>query len=358
MDTQRIESIVIGTGITGSILVRTLKTKGLDKATRAGGRCSSGRIGNNCIFDKGATFLKNTVDYKHLEIDKKFNLEKFIKLSNAEVELIPHPTHPDLVAVKPGMSSLVDKILMNQDVNFNTKVRRIEKIENEFLVICEDKKFITPIVFCTSPLQQTFDLLETGEIKESWKNFTSPFSEYKKTLVFTAYWESSKIKDSTFSEISHLNPGNEIEYYTIESEKTGRNSYLILSIQFSENFSEIHFDNWTEHEKYPNKVPKDLGMGALKKLFTENGMEFLPPDDLRIHRWKFAAPKISMFNKDSSMDFDSIEFKNYISLCKQTSFIPIGDWIFGQRVTKCISGTLVSLSLLGYSLEWVGETLT
>lgn len=46
MDTKRVESLVIGTGITGSILSRCFNANVIDKAARAGGRCSSGRIGN------------------------------------------------------------------------------------------------------------------------------------------------------------------------------------------------------------------------------------------------------------------------------------------------------------------------
>lgn len=256
------------------------------------------------------------------------------------------------------MKSMVDKILIQNTISYDTKVNKIKNKGNEFLVECENSQYLTPRIYCTAPLPQTLSLLDDGETLKAWENFTRPYSDYRKTLVFTAFWNEEKKDRVSFREISRLDPGADIEYYTVESEKATINPFTILSIQFSEKFSDKHFEDWIGEGKQPGNLSRELGKDALRKIFEDNQLAYCEPDDFRIHRWKFAAPKKSLFDKDETMNFDLQSLHEYVSLCRETSFIPVGDWLFGQRVTKCILGSLVLPILLGESPEWVGEILT
>ncbi len=78
MDSKRIDTIIIGAGITGSVLSHFTNSLVIDKAKMAGGRCSTGRIDSNIFFDKGATMYKKSFAYYFNSKEKEFNLNEYL----------------------------------------------------------------------------------------------------------------------------------------------------------------------------------------------------------------------------------------------------------------------------------------
>ena len=348
-------SFTIGAGITGSVYSFINNTALIDKAKFEGGRCSSGRI-DNLIFDKGATFLKKEIEFIYKKRTKKFNLVNFFNLIKKDIKFENHKFLSNLFTPTKGMQSLVSIFINRDNIHLNSEVLKFKYMNNKIKIYTKNSEYESDNLLLTPPLPQSLNLIDEPAIKKEWEIFTEKFSNYRKTLVLTGKWNGNfKINNQNISE---LKSGDSLEYYTIESHKVSENQSLVLSIQFSEKFSDTYFDSWMDQNKNPSSTTIEIGHNYFKKIFQKLNLEYMSPDSIRVHRWKYAIPSNSVFQKDELLNFDSDFWDSYSSLCKEHKTILAGDWIFGQRVTKNILGSIYLSTIFGNPPVWVEEILT
>jgi len=347
LDPKRVETIIIGAGITGSVLSFYLNSPIFDKAKMAGGRCSTGRMNSKFLYDKGATMYKNSFHYILNKKSYTFNLNNYLVRNFPEFKI--NQIYENMFIPQKGMMDLVGIFINNYNLN-NIKISKIIK-ENELFLIKDElnNSYFAKNCIITCPLPQAFELIQETTFLKEWEEFTQKYIHYKKTLVATGLWENLKINSN--QKISELNHNDDLEYFTIESEKFLEFQNLILSIQFSKKFSELHFDNWMDTNKDLSLEKTPMIENFFKFIFDKYKIEYRSPEKIRAHRWKFSTPILSMFDRDGDIDFDSLIYKEYLELCKKNNLYLTGDWVYGQRAPKCIIGALqLSSIFLGRNL--------
>jgi predicted NAD/FAD-dependent oxidoreductase len=350
LDSKRVETIIIGAGITGAVLSYYLNSPILDKARMAGGRCSTGRMNSKYLYDKGATMYKNSFDYILNKKYYSFNMNKYLTKHFPDFKI--KQIYENMFIPQKGMMSLVSNFINNNNLNNNIKISKITK-ENDFFIIKDElnNSYFADNCIITCPLPQALELMQDLPFFKEWEAFTEKYNHYKKTLVATGLWEDLEIKLDSKQKISELNHNEDLEYFTIESEKFLESQNLILSIQFSKQFSEPHFDNWMDTNKNLNIDKTALVENFFQSIFNKYNLKYISPKEIRAHRWKFSNPIVSMFDKDSEIDFDSSNYIEYIDLCKKHNLFVTGDWVYGQRAPKCILGAIqLSSIFLGKDL--------
>ena len=357
MDSKRVETIIIGAGITGSVMSYYLNSPIFDKAKMAGGRCSTGRMSSRYLYDKGATMYKNSFHYTLNNKSNKFNLNNY--LNNKFPNLKTKQIYDNMFVPENGMISLVSSFIKENNLINNIKITKIIK-ENDYFLIKDDlnNSYYSEKCIITCPLPQSLEIIHDLPFYKEWEGFTQKYNNYKKTLVATGLWENFKFNLDQNQKISELNHKDNLEYFTIESLKFEDYQNLILSIQFSNEFSEKNFDNWMDENKNLNKDKTEIVEKFFSSIFSKYKLKYISPSQIRAHRWKYSNPIVSMFDKDNEIDFDSVTYHDYIELCKKYNLYLTGDWVFGQRAPKCVLGAIqLSSTFLGKDLLSVEGSL-
>jgi predicted NAD/FAD-dependent oxidoreductase len=338
-----LKTLIIGGGIAGSILSRMHGYRILEKAKGPGGRCSSGRLPNQNIFDKGATIFKDRFQYKINNQRSEFHFRNFLYKFNPNLKYNAVPNQADLFSISQGFGSLCSYIIPEGNLITNRKITHIEKNnKQEWDIHCEDGgKFITDRIIFTPPLPQSLEIIKNTDFFPTFTELSLPYLHYKKSLVLTLYWDKNvHLKNPIYS---FYYPGEDIEYISIESKKIKPFIGFCISIQFSDSFSNTNKDFHSPLERKPSAkafeyINKNLNL-IIEKIQLDQIIE--NPNEVRSHFWNYSLPKKSMFDKNSEIDFDSIEIKNLIDLFKSSNLFLLGDWIFGPRLPKVAMGTLV-----------------
>jgi predicted NAD/FAD-dependent oxidoreductase len=347
MDSERVETIIIGAGITGAVIAYLTNATVLEKAKLEGGRCSSGRLPNSLKFDKGATMLKSDVSFRIQNKEGIFNLHTYLKKIKNNFILNKIINNDSMFLPQNRMQSLVGIFLENSKKFYSTKIKNIQKDNNFWKVIVEDGNyFYSKNLVLTAPLPQALELIKDTTVYSDWFSFTQPYNDYKQCLVLAGLWENRGSEISLEKSISELNHNSDLEYFTIESHKISESKDLVISIQFGDKFSEKNFENWENDKKDPSQHAHLMGDLYFKEIFSKYNLKYNAPNFLKSHKWKYTFPKQSLFNKDEPIDFDNNKFKDFLRLCNRENLWITGDWIFGQRVTKCILGGLYIGSIL------------
>jgi predicted NAD/FAD-dependent oxidoreductase len=347
MDSERVETIIIGAGITGAVITHLTNATVLEKAKLEGGRCSSGRLPNSLKFDKGATMLKREVPFSIQNKNGIFNLQTYVEKIKKNFILNKITNNDTMFLPQTRMQSLVGIFLENSKKFYSTKISKIQKENNFWKVIVEDGTyFYSKNLVITAPLPQSLELIKETNIYKDWFTFSQPYSDYKQCLVLAGLWENRGSEISMERSISELNHNLDMEYFTIESHKISDSKDLVISIQFGDTFSKKNFEDWENEKKDPSTFAQEMGDLYFKQIFLKHNLQYSNPNFLKSHKWKYTFPKVSLFNKDESIDFDNAKFKDYLRLCNRENLWITGDWIFGQRVTKCILGAIYIGSIL------------
>jgi predicted NAD/FAD-dependent oxidoreductase len=347
MDSERVENIIIGAGITGAVITYLTNGTILEKAKLEGGRCSSGRLPNSLKFDKGATMLKRDVPFSIQNKHGIFNLQTYLEKIKNNFILNKIVNNDNMFLPQNRMQSLVGIFLENSKKFLSTKISRIQKDNNFWKVIVDNGTyFYSKNLVITTPLPQAMELIKETTVYKDWYSFTQPYSDYKQCLVLAGLWENRGSEISLERSISELNHNIDMEYFTIESHKISDSKDLVISIQFGDKFSEKNFEAWENEKKDPSQFAHQMGNLYFNEIFSKYNLKYDPPNFLKSHKWKYTFPKQSLFNKDESIDFDNPKFKDFLRLCNRENLWITGDWVFGQRVTKCILGALFIGSIL------------
>jgi predicted NAD/FAD-dependent oxidoreductase len=347
MDSERVETIIIGAGITGSVLSHATNATILEKAKREGGRCSSGRITKNLKYDKGASMVKNEVLFQIQNQFGSFSLREFLKKIYPNFLFSPVINQEGMFLPGENMQSLVELFLKNEKKYLSSKITKVYKENHFWKVYAEDGTYFTSKnLVITAPIPQALEMILETSIYKEWQQFTQPYAEYKTCLVLAGHWENRGLEIHKDHKISELNPSEDMEYFTLETHKKGSSKDLILSIQFSDSFSREHFENWETPTKDPSEIAKKWGEVFFSKIFAKYNLKYTSPGILKSHKWKYTFPLRAMFQKDEIINFDNIEFQEFLRLSKKENLWLLGDWIFGQRVPKCILGSLYIGSIL------------
>ncbi len=347
MDSERVETIIIGAGITGSVLAHATHATILEKSKREGGRCSSGRMTKNVKYDKGASMVKNEVSFQIQNQLGAFQLDNFLKKIHPHFLFTPVHNLEGMFLPGENMQSLVELFLKNEKKYLSSKITKVQKENHFWKVYAEDGSYFTSKnLVITAPIPQALELISDTSIFKEWQQFTMPYSEYKTCLILAGHWENRGLEIHKDHKISELNPSEDLEYFTVETHKKGSSKDLILSIQFSDKFSREHFDNWETPTKDPSEIAKYWGEVFFPKIFAKYNLKYTPPGILKTHKWKYTFPLHAMFQKDEKINFDSSVFQDYLRLSKKENLWLLGDWVFGQRVPKCILGSLFIGSIL------------
>ncbi|MCB1176426.1 MAG: hypothetical protein KDK36_02500, partial [Leptospiraceae bacterium] len=246
-----------------------------------------------------------------------------------------------------GMNYIVKKILKTENVYLNERLNKVTKNYDSLFELHFDSglQVTTEKLIITIPLPQAIEVLDENHFLE-WIQFSKPHSEYRPCLVIVEKWR--KTRDYIFDALSKLpkftflDPGHDLEYISIESEKFKDGHNLCVMIQLGENFSKKHLENWIE----PNKFPTDFAVNSSTELFNNFFKLYDIPvnteaDFLRVHKWKYSQPINPLFENLDYMDFDSDSWKNYISLYKKTGMALTADWVFGKRIINSALGATI-----------------
>ncbi|XDD41413.1 NAD(P)-binding protein [Leptospira sp. WS60.C2] len=354
MSKQTLAPIVIGSGITGaSIAMMKPNVKLYDKARNPGGRVSTKTTKDNQIrFDFGATMFRDKMEIHWFGKVSEYNLFEIWNTNG--ISIATKPIY-DLNHHYPidGMDTLVSGMLKNHTPIQSMTLKSISQRENNDWSLSffsntknQTESIYTSQLVLTLPIPQIIDLFQNSEPNpqfEKWIRFLEPYNDYRKTLVSLFSWNDWKPDLNAFglegnSDIpisTRLQRGDDWEYESWEHIKypSPSNKGANLLVQFSALFSEMHFDSWMDVEKKPTPFYEEM----LKNVVQEKWLA-PPPDQIWNHRWKFAQAQMPLLGREGALKLDSEEFQEWISLCKETGIMILGDWLFGAKIERVIGG--------------------
>ncbi|WCL48459.1 FAD-dependent oxidoreductase [Leptospira sp. GIMC2001] len=369
---------IIGTGISACAHASlNLEADFYDKARFPGGRMSSKPFEGKFFADIGATYFKNSVEIQKDGRIYKRSLVDWLKSKGIQAKTYSLDGNSSMSFCETGMQSIAERLLSNKTVHFRKELKKIYKTENDKtskfqLEFTDGSQGFYDEVVITAPLPQAIELLPEGEIQNIWKEFTSPYNHYRKTLVACGYWKN--LNSKTYLELlnlenkSFLRKGNDAEYISIESSKLInidnvsqqnrefsirnqkaspfdseqiKDSGIVIMIQFSEKFSESYFGRWKSSSGEPTDTCYEQFNLQINKFFTG-----LPsPDRVRSHQWKYAQAENSMLGKTGILNLEHKNFKDYQAIVKNSGIALTGDWIYGPRIERIFMGEIERISI-------------
>lgn len=334
--------IIVGSGISGSYLSHLHpEALVLDKGRRPGGRLTSKTASHGGLYDLGATMF-------HDGESQLYDGRSFLKtLQKRQINLDNKPIYSPRHRYLPhGMGSLVSHLLSSHTLKQSHQVKEI-RYETPFWILevenSETKTLLewkTKRLFLTIPVPQILNLLSGDHsFVQLWKDFLKTYDNYRKTLVSCFIWKNwsppfqSLDSESEFLVNTRLIKGKDSEYQSWESFKYPVSGGSTLLIQWSESFSDRYFDDWMG----VHKTPTEISFPFLEEVWSEE-WKAPKPEEIILHRWKFAQHKNPMMSLESPFDWTKDSFQNWNQLSKETGLYPIGDWMFGSRIERLILG--------------------
>ncbi|MCC5813926.1 MAG: NAD(P)-binding protein [Leptospira sp.] len=342
---------IIGSGITGATLASLMKnTTVYDKARFPGGRLASKPFSDGYYCDLGATFFKDKV-----QILSKSTVKDFSFINWLEEHGINHckynETNDRQIYFSPNGQKTISEFLLNKSaLKFNHELISFSKLSKDSfnLRFLNGEEAVVDKILITAPIPQALSFFPECEEKEAWETFLKPYSEYRKTLVCACFWKMPSDvnmleKIQAMDTYTWLDKDSDSEYISIESRKIKNSTSLVFMIQFSEEFSNLHFDNW----RNPDRSPTDFCKSVMEEQFLnfcENNQikidTFQQVDQWRVHKWRYAQAKYPLLGKNGVLNFDSETFKEYQNITNQTKINILGDWLYGPRIERIVAGVL------------------
>ena len=300
---------VIGSGIAGSILAKTLSKKYsveiFEKSRGVGGRASNRRFKNNLSFDHGLQYISpKTKSFS--KFIKKLEKEKIImQWKGLHVDLFNHnkPDQKKFIGIN-GNNAISKYLTKKVKINFLSNINKVIFHNNfwEVLTLNNDKKKFKNIVFCIpypqiKKIAKKYLNKDILNLKIKMKPNLTCMVIYKNSKNFPI--SSIKLKDEKISWISNEN-----------SKKRFKTNLQVWTIQASQKYSDKYINVF---KKKKGKVKKEI-VQRFEEIVGLKNKNIIFSD---IHGWKYSYNYLST-NKKS---FWSEKFN--LGIC--------GDWFLGPR---------------------------
>ncbi|MCZ8156948.1 MAG: FAD-dependent oxidoreductase [Leptospira sp.] len=261
---------ILGAGISGLTLARSLKAKGkdvllLEKSKGLGGRMATRRIGD-LRYDHGAQFLRDDGDA----------FQRLSKLVQNQSPFLPWFQNDvgSYLCGKTGMTFIAQALGEDLLIERETKVTRLHPFSDHIEIRTDGEKIIrTNHLILTSPLPQSLELLETSQI-----SYPQALKEirYAKALVllFEVEAPSSQLQKMNFE----VNPSETIASISNQKLKgiAPRDCFTLIMNPI---FSESQFGE--EEDAVIEKIKAELS-----HLFSE----IIQIKNPQLKRWKYSHP--------------------------------------------------------------------
>lgn len=311
---------VIGAGITGLSVAQTLKQKGhevkvFEKARGVGGRMSTRRA-DDFAFDHGAQcFTARTKPFQNFvrEYEEQGVIKEWegkvvsIERSKKLEKRIWFETH---WVASPNMNSLCKKIMEDLNVNIQTEIKEIQKVNDNWKVVSKNAENLGEFdwIISTAPPEQTYSLMPDCF---AYKNKVSEIEMSACFALMIGFqdkietnWMAAKLRNSF------------LKWVTINSKRPDRNSD-VTSIQ-------IHSRNsWADANK--DRPIEEIQKEMIDEFKALTAMDVDNADYVSTHRWLYSLVK------NTSKDESYVDFDNKLAAC--------GDWCLTSRIEDAwISG--------------------
>lgn len=285
---------IVGSGLTGLVLARSLKSQGrnvllIDKGRKPGGRLLSKRLGD-CIFDMGPGWF-----HTHDDVTPDF---LHAALANLSAESVAFDDLPPMVRsgllrhesvkswkIAGGIRLLTEELARPLDVLQSIQLKSLKKREADWLLECVDSahgddpiEIATASVVLTIPWPQAMEILQKSELFSN--DLVSQFAElpdYEKCLVaaFTIENDGAAWAEKSWLELDGDGVAKRIEI--------GQNASGTLSILIHAHpdFSERH---WHDTE--------EPVLAAMMQEASHQLNLNLQSSHALLQRWKYAKLKL------------------------------------------------------------------
>lgn len=271
---REIDVAVVGGGVTGILAARKLMNAGfrvlvLDKSKSVGGRLATRRIGGGRA-DHGAQFFTVRTDsFQELVDEWK---------TNGWVSKWFGEKHPRYKAVN-GMNQLVKNLANEVPLQLVSKVERIERNEEKYVVFSEKGEQVkSSAILFTPPAPQTLELLENSEVllsEEASKTLKEITFDPALVGLLTMSGETAGLSLEGHKD-SHLPDGIE---RIVDNQVKGISDEKIISIYATPAFSKAY-----DHQDDESVL--ELMLGKLGHLLPHEAII-----SRQLKRWRYAQAK-------------------------------------------------------------------
>ena len=254
MNITKVNTVIIGAGLTGLFLGKLLKDKGqevliLEKSRGLGGRVATRRI-DQLGLDHGAAFLTATDQLVEILIKSKLHYEILT----------------EGILVKGGMNQLAKFIAQGQNILKEQRLEKIEKIKTGWLLESDNALTIEcKNLIITAPVPQALELLNQNCLL----NQIEPKIEtlkYSKALIFLGVMKNAS-NIANFKFMGH-------QFLPMNIRDLHPNG---LIIQLANEFSEKWFNESDE-----------IILEAILKIFKLSPMGALELDKYELKKWRYS----------------------------------------------------------------------
>ena len=317
MDAQRNNFAVIGAGMAGLTCATELQAAGynvnvFDKGRGPGGRMAARRAeveGETISFDHGAQYFIATTDAFANQIAEW--------AAAGVVAAWPAASEAAWVGI-PGMNGPICSMGLQADVNWGTRVERVERDAENWLLHTAGGTHKAEAVIVAVPAEQAKDLLHDTAPKLA--AIPAQVESDPCWALMAAFEARLDIEQDCLRE-----PSDAIAWAARNSAKPERGGRETWTIHASADWSREHLE----------LSPDEAGTLILDEFFAAAGAAPRTPIHLAAHRWRYARPK-ARSTEPAVWDPDQL-----IGLCGDYLVSPNveGAWISGRALArKMIAG--------------------
>jgi photolyase PhrII len=328
---------IVGAGVAGAACARALVDAGhhvtmFDKGTRPGGRSSTRIIEDQHAFDHGAQYFtvrddrfRRWVDsWRHEQLvapwkprTNQRSADEFPEGAAGGDEFTPSggPSEEMLVAM-PGMSALLQRMLVDVDVRYNRRITAIERQPSGKLLVGDDVTAIFDAVVVATPSPQAAELLAAVE---------PTLATTINRAVMMPTWAAMFVFDQApmvdFDVC--VQRDQPVRWLARESSKPGRRPGARWVAHASAAFSATHIDRPAEQVLSLLHAEAEKQLGRCKPIFAT------------AHLWRYAFV-------EQPLAVDSV-------VSEDGRVVVCGDWCLSPRIESAfLSGTAAAGRLLSW----------
>ena len=267
-------NIIVGSGITGTIIANQLKHVNIDATVLEQSKNSHGRLETKDTADTGAQFFTVRSD-EFNQLVQQWKDQNLVKVWSQGFPP-KNDEHPRYCAVD-GMGNLVDHLSKENKIQFDTTVTKITEETDEFILHTNKGILESDHVILTAPLPESLKLVKD----------IIPKNEYN-ALNKVDYWPciSLTIKMNTPFKIgesgAYQHKGKIVDFIANNHNK-GITENEIITIHCSPEFSESYYNKSDEDIK-------DQIQMALDQIEGIKGLK-LKGNELELLKWPYSQPK-------------------------------------------------------------------
>ncbi len=253
------DTIIIGAGLTGLQLAKQHQATGkkvliLEKSKGLGGRLATRRI-DDLGFDHGA-----------LKLNPPENFEKLFHALNLHPSILENGIY-----LAGGMSNLAKKMAAGLEILREKKVTQLKPMGDQWQLLCEDHSaFTANEVILTAPVPQAVELIDSSHIALAADHPVRSI-RYTKALILLVVLKPGINPQST---VQPSTPSNTHRIFAMNERGLHPQG---LVIQFSPDFSELHFEK-----------PETEIFSAMQVALTESGFDLNAIQKHEVKKWRYS----------------------------------------------------------------------